>query len=106
VTDYIVEVLDDPEAEAAIAPDGYSVEILVKEATKAVSTVGGAFVEVFAEGDVSLIPLTLDGGTSVAGIVFMADGEYEGLTVIFGPAPLPDPALYPNTVYFILPEAE
>lgn len=105
MSDYIVEVLDDAEAEAVVGIDGYSVEILVKEVSTTSSTVGGAFVEVYDQADATLLPLTLDGGTSVAGITFMADGEYEGLTVIFGPLPLPDPALYPNSVYFPLPSA-
>ena len=105
MSDFVVEVLDDPEAEAVVGLDGISVEILVMESSKTVSTTGGAFVEIYDLGNADSLPLALE-GDSVAGITFMADGQYEGLTVIFGPAPLPDPALYPNSVYFILPEAD
>lgn len=38
-------------------------------------------------------------------VTVTVDPAYQGLAVIFGPGPLPDPAQYPNTVYVVLPPA-
>jgi hypothetical protein len=100
MSDFVVEILDDPEAEAVVGIDPYSVEILVKEVSTTVTSEGGVYVEVFQSGNADVVPIILGGNSDV---LFTVDEAYEGLTVHFGPGPLPDPEEMPNTVYIILP---
>lgn len=90
----MIEFLEEGEITAVAAPSGDydSIELVIESDATVIETPQMEYLDLIESGPSIFTDLNV-----------WVDPAYAGLSLMFGPGPLPDPEDYPNTLYFILP---